>query len=114
MLKNQLPQDLQYMLLVYFDEGKTKSGQKVKRSFYIFPKHLPNKAAKDVGVIGGTFIEGATSAAPNKEEFELILQVYLYTLLAGSILKIKSNSSAKKEEKDSSSKTKRANNGECF
>lgn len=74
MLKDQNPQDLQHMILVYFKEDKTKSGQKVKRSFYMFPKHLPNTEANDVGVIGGTFIEGATSETPNEEEFDILLE----------------------------------------
>ena len=62
------------MILVYFNEDKTKSGQKVKRSFYIFPKHLANTASNEVGVIGGTFIEGATTKTPNVEEFDILLQ----------------------------------------
>lgn len=74
MLKDQKPEDLQYMILVYFDEGKTLSGQKVKRSFYLFPKHQPGTNITDVGVIGGTFIEGATANTPNEEEFEILIQ----------------------------------------
>lgn len=74
MLKDQKPTDLDYMLLVYFNEGKTKSGQKVKRSFYIFPKKLANTAINDVGVIGGTFIEGATNRTPNEKEFNILIQ----------------------------------------
>jgi hypothetical protein len=73
MLKDQNPKDLQSMILIYLDSGKTASGQNVKRSFYIFPKHLPDTAANDVGVIGGTFIEGATAATPNIEEFDRII-----------------------------------------
>ncbi len=73
MLKEQVPADLQYMILVYFNEAKTKSGQKVKRSFYVFPKHLPNTGANDIGVIGGTFIEGANEDTLNEEEFEIML-----------------------------------------
>ena len=73
MLKDQNPKDLQSMILIYLDSGKTASGQNVKRSFYIFPKHLPGTAANDVGVIGGTFIEGATAATPNIEEFDRII-----------------------------------------
>ena len=53
------------MILVYFGEGKTKSGLKVKRSFYQFPKHIPGSPTNDVGVIGGTFIEGVTTDIPN-------------------------------------------------
>ncbi|BFD45986.1 MAG: hypothetical protein DMENIID0002_06320 [Rickettsia endosymbiont of Sergentomyia squamirostris] len=74
MLKDQNPKNLQYMILTRWDEGKTKFGQKVERDFYIFPKHMPNTGVNDVGVIGGTFIEGATPATPNDEEFGIILQ----------------------------------------
>ena len=74
MLKDQRPQDLQHMILVYFSEGTTEAGQKVKRSFYIFPKHLPGTGPNDVGVIGGTFVEGATSETPNQGEFERMVQ----------------------------------------
>ncbi|WP_341755670.1 FAD-dependent oxidoreductase [Candidatus Tisiphia endosymbiont of Ptychoptera albimana] len=74
MLKDQNPKDIQYMILTRWDEGKTKSGQKIERDFYIFPKHMPNTGVNDLGVIGGTFIEGATPATPNDEEFGIILQ----------------------------------------
>ena len=74
LLRDQVPADLQSMILVYFDKGKTTSGQLVKRSFYIFPKHLPTTGPNDVGVIGGTFIEGATPATPNDEEFDILVQ----------------------------------------
>lgn len=73
MLRDQLPANLQSMILVYFSKGKTVSGQEVKRSFYIFPKQLPGSAINDVGVIGGTFIEGATPETPNPEEFDLLV-----------------------------------------
>jgi len=74
MLKDQQPKDLQHMILIYLDEGRTESGQKVKRSFYMMPKHLPDTGPNDVGVIGGTFVEGATPATPNEAEFERMLQ----------------------------------------
>ncbi len=74
MLREQVSADLKYMILVYFNEAKTKFGQKVKRSFYIFPKHLPNTGANDIGVIGGTFIEGAHDGTPNEEEFEILVE----------------------------------------
>ena len=74
MLKEQNPKDLKYMVLVYFEDGKTKLGQTVKRSFYIFPKHLSNSGPNDVGIIGGTFIEGATARTPNQEEFDVLLR----------------------------------------
>lgn len=73
MLKDQVPADLQSMILVYFNDGTTASGQKVKRSFYIMPKHLPGTGVNDVGVVGGTFIEGATPATPNEDEFAIMM-----------------------------------------
>jgi D-amino-acid oxidase len=73
MLREQVPAHLQSMILVYFSKGKTKSGLEVKRSFYIFPKQLPGSAANDVGVIGGTFIEGGTPETPNLEEFDILV-----------------------------------------
>lgn len=38
------------------------------------PKHLPSSSTDDVGVIGGTFIEGATPQTPNEERFDLIVE----------------------------------------
>ena len=73
MLKEQIPAHLQSMILVYFDKAKTSVGQEVKRSFYIFPKQLPGSAANDMGVVGGTFIEGATPETPNLEEFDILI-----------------------------------------
>ncbi len=73
MLKNQLPENMNYMILVYFGEGKTVANQKVKRSFYIFPKHLPDSAPQDIGVIGGTFIEGGIPDIPNLNEYDAII-----------------------------------------
>ena len=46
----------------------------MKRSFYQFPKHLPETGVNDVGVVGGTFIEGATWDMPNQEEFEIMME----------------------------------------
>lgn len=74
MLKNQKPQNLKYMILIYLGEDKTKYGQKAKRSFYIFPKKLSDSGLNDVGVLGGTFIEDATSDTPNDEEFDIMLK----------------------------------------
>jgi hypothetical protein len=74
MLKDQNPKAIDHMILVYFGKNKTKSGFDVKRSFYIFPKRLFNSHINDVGVIGGTFIEGADSSTPNEEEFDIMLQ----------------------------------------
>lgn len=74
MLKNQDPAELQYMILSYGTTGVTKSGQTAKRAFYIFPKRFENTGVRDVGVIGGTFIEGATRATPNEEEFAIMIE----------------------------------------
>jgi D-amino-acid oxidase len=74
MLEHQDPKSMQYMILVYFGEEENKNGQKVKRSFYIFPKKLPKSSENNVGVIGGTFIEGATATTPNEEEFNILLK----------------------------------------
>jgi hypothetical protein len=74
MLKNQVPENMNYMILVYFGEGKTEAHQKVKRSFYIFPKHLPDSAPQDIGVIGGTFIEGGSPDKPNLAEYDSIIK----------------------------------------
>lgn len=74
MLKGQDPAKLQYMILTYFGDAKTRSGMKVKRSFYQFPKHLPDSAPDDVGVVGGTFIEGADVDTPNTEEFDVMIE----------------------------------------
>lgn len=73
MLRDQVPANLQHMILVYFDKGKTESQQDVKRSFYIFPKHFLDTPANDVGVIGGTFIEGSTPDTPNMQEFQILV-----------------------------------------
>jgi len=74
MLRNQIPQNLNYMILVYFGDGKTEANQKVERSFYIFPKRLTNSAPNDVGVIGGTFVEGGNPDTPNLKEFEILVK----------------------------------------
>ena len=74
MLKDQVPADMEYMILVYFAEGHTEAGQKVKRSLYVFPKHLPGTGPNDIGVVGGTFVEGGTPETPNLSEFATLLQ----------------------------------------
>jgi D-amino-acid oxidase len=74
LLKNQNPEDLEYMISVPLNENYTKYGQKIRRSFQIFPKHMAYGAVNDVGVIGGTHIERASNLTPNEEEFNKILQ----------------------------------------
>jgi hypothetical protein len=74
MLKDQVPADMEYMILVYFDDGVTEADQKVKRSFYVMPKRLPGTGVNDVGVVGGTFVEGGTPETPNLSEYATMLQ----------------------------------------
>lgn len=73
MLRDQVPADLASMILVYLPEGETDDGMHAKRSFYIMPKRLPGTGPNDVGVIGGTFIEGATPETPNEREFDRLI-----------------------------------------
>ena len=73
MLKDQVPANLQYMILVYFNKATTTAGQEVKRSLYVFPKQLLNTPVNDIGVLGGTFIENATPNTPNLEEFKIMV-----------------------------------------
>jgi FAD dependent oxidoreductase len=72
LLRDQNPLDLEYML-IYHGYLKTKDGFLIKRALYIFPKQLLDAPEEDVGVLGGTFIVGATADAPHEEEFEIIL-----------------------------------------
>jgi len=74
MLKDQVPADMEYMILVYFAEGVTEANQKVKRSLYVFPKSLPGTGPNDIGVVGGTFVEGGTPETPNLSEYATMLQ----------------------------------------
>jgi D-amino-acid oxidase len=73
MLKDQVPEDIDYMILISLKHGKTKSGLNVMRSFDLFPKKLLNSGANDVGVLGGTYIEHGNEDDPNEEEFETIV-----------------------------------------
>jgi len=74
MLQDQNPEDLKYMITVNFGEGKTSIGQKIKRAFYMFPKKLHQSSPRDIGVIGGTFIENGTPETPNYDEYKSIVQ----------------------------------------
>ncbi|MFI5333412.1 MAG: FAD-dependent oxidoreductase [Candidatus Babeliales bacterium] len=74
LLEDQNPEDMNYMISFYVEPGKTESGQYAKRSIYMFPKHMPDSDARDIGVMGGTFIEGADNQTPNQEEFDLIIK----------------------------------------
>jgi D-amino-acid oxidase len=74
MLKEQQPKDINYMMLVYFGQDKTKTLQDITRAFYIFPKQAFNAGANDIGVIGGTFIENADESTANTEEFDILIK----------------------------------------
>jgi D-amino-acid oxidase len=72
LLRDQNPADLEYML-IYHGYLKTKDGFLVKRALYIFPKQVLDASEEDIGVLGGTFIVGATADAPHEEEFDIIV-----------------------------------------
>lgn len=73
MLKNQDPLELQYMIELVLNKGKTKSGLDVTRCCYIFPKQFENAAPHEIGVLGGTFIKKADINDQNLEEFDIML-----------------------------------------
>ncbi|MDR0296915.1 MAG: hypothetical protein LBH67_03000 [Rickettsia sp.] len=73
MLKNQNPEDVKYLISIALGKGKTSAGQVVDWYFYMHPKHLPNTPTNNVGVMGGTFVEGATPQTPNEEQFDLVV-----------------------------------------
>ncbi|MBI2790343.1 MAG: hypothetical protein HYX61_00175 [Gammaproteobacteria bacterium] len=62
-------------MLVDSTPGKSKNqqDQDTYRMIYLFPKQIPGVAQGDIGVLGGTYIEGATSQTPNEEEFALMV-----------------------------------------
>jgi D-amino-acid oxidase len=74
LLKDQNPEDVNYMVEMYLGKGTTTSGLSNTRAFYIFPKHLPGSSPNDVGVLGGTYIEHADPSTPHEEEFEIIME----------------------------------------
>jgi D-amino-acid oxidase len=72
MLKNQNPQNCNYMIVGYSSQGQTKNNQTISRTFYFFPKRAMNANDHDLGVIGGTFVKNADSSTPNLEEFAIV------------------------------------------
>lgn len=70
MLKGQNPKDLDYMVMKYLGHGKTADNFPIERALYIFPKINGD----EYGVIGGSFVEGATKNEPNEAEFEVIIK----------------------------------------
>jgi hypothetical protein len=74
LLEEQNPADMNYMISFYVDsENKTESGHSIKRSIYLFPKRVPGSPTKSIGVMGGTFIEGATRSVPHEKEWDLLI-----------------------------------------
>ncbi len=72
-LKGQDPKSLNYLLTVPIEEGFV-NGYKVKRLFYIIPRHDPGTPKTSIGIIGGTLIEGAEKDITNSKEFNKIIQ----------------------------------------
>ncbi len=71
-LKKQNPKHLNYLLTVPIETG-TINGFKVKRLYYIIPRQDPGLPKTQIGVIGGTLVEGAGEAHPNTKEFKKII-----------------------------------------
>lgn len=76
LLENQNPSNINYMLFspVSPSETITDAGFSIERNFYIFPKSKENSDIESIGVIGGTYISGATANTPHEQEFEIIYQ----------------------------------------
>ncbi|HRE31088.1 MAG TPA: FAD-dependent oxidoreductase, partial [Candidatus Berkiella sp.] len=75
MLKNRNPKDLEQLMVYLFDANAVNErGQKVIRVFYLFPERSPKYAKNDVGVLGGTYVLGATPETPNEEEFDILIK----------------------------------------
>jgi hypothetical protein len=70
-LKDQNPDDLQYIIYLPFEYATTATGYRIERFFYQAPKQT---AGDHLGVIGGTYIEGASDASPHVEEFDTLIQ----------------------------------------
>lgn len=73
-LKNQIPADLNYTIFVHLDVGKTAAGQNIQRLFCIFPKKSLNGQVNDIGIIGGSLVQGATNTTRNEQEFDTVIQ----------------------------------------
>lgn len=74
LLKDQNPKELEYLIIVDGKDVVNSHGQKTSRMFYLFPKRASGANPNDIGVLGGTYVEGATSLTPNDEEFDVMLQ----------------------------------------
>ncbi len=74
LLKNQDPQDWQYMLSAHSGPGCDVSDSKAKRFLCAFPKHIPGTSPTDIGVIGGTYKEEGAEPFNDEEEFDQIIQ----------------------------------------
>lgn len=76
MLKNQEPNNLQYMLIANFHG---ESSPCIERTLDFFPKNLPNTPEIDTGVLGGTFFSNPDLPVSHTSEFQnLIRQAKIY------------------------------------
>ncbi len=76
MLKNQRPENLQYMVEFVAERNKiTDDGFPIARACYLFPKRLVDAAEDEVGIVGGTFIQHAQADTPHLEEFARVLTI---------------------------------------
>jgi len=62
---------LQYIIYQPVEHAMTATGYQIERFFYQAPKQTVNGR---LGVIGGTYIEGASDANPHEEEFDALFQ----------------------------------------
>ena len=74
LLKNQIPQGLNYILMGPSKQGITSDGFEIQRQLYFMPKVVPGGAPADVGVLGVTRILGAYPDNPHENEFDKIIQ----------------------------------------
>lgn len=74
LLEDQNPVDMNYMISLHVESEVTQDGASIKRSIYMFPKHVPGSSEQSIGVVGGTFIENATNDTPHEQEFGLLIE----------------------------------------
>ncbi|MCP3660024.1 MAG: FAD-dependent oxidoreductase [Bacteroidetes bacterium] len=72
-LKKQNPNNLNYLMTVPFEESYL-DGHKIKRLYYLIPRHDPGTPETRIGVIGGTLVEGVEKGVDNSQEFNKVIQ----------------------------------------
>lgn len=73
-LLQQQPEGLNYMIGFQAGEGVTAYQQPVRLSVSLFPKQTLGAPATSIGILGGTYIEGADETTPNNEEFDRLIE----------------------------------------